>query len=497
MSSDDRLVCNACQFTVRTSEERASHYRGEWHRYNVKRRCAGLAPMAASAFAAQLSAMASERERAQAQAAGLLPRVRSKCAVCGRAFSSKASFDAHLLSRKHLKLERGQLELMQQREQSDGAEEVEDEDDGQHDVRGDSDAAAVERNDFDECQDHEHDDEEEQEGEEEEKKDASPQDRHFNPQLSSPSSSSASSSFSSGDPLVTATATLSLSPSPSSASTSPSSTAALSLPSSHGPAPASTLVSPADYNGYALRPGEAPVAFLSCLFCPQLLPSLPDCLSHMHRLHGFFVPFAAQLSSAEALLVYLGEKVGIGHCCVYCSQRFSSTQAARQHMREKSHAKMRLDTEDDEDEYSDFFDFDTAAAADSAGLPGAEGGEKAARRTPASISDAGELLLSDGSTIGHRQYAQVYNQHVRVHVERESVQAYHDGIGVLVRTADGPRGQQQLVAASAAARGLRGNEKDSGKRYRESWVQKNERRLALKTGMRANTQMHYRPQVQF
>ena len=259
-----------------------------------------------------------------------------------------------------------------------------------------------------------------------------------------------------------------------------------------------------EYNGYALQSGEAPIPFLSCLFCPLSFPSLPVCLSHMHRLHGFFVPFAAQLSSAEALLVYLGEKVGIGHCCVHCSQRFSSTQAARQHMREKSHAKMRLDTEEDEDEYSDFFDFDAAeaaAAADGLGEDGAEtgaeAGEKAARRTLASISDAGELLLSDGSTIGHRQYAHVYNQHVRVHVERESVQAYHDGIGVLVRSSDGPRGQQQLVAASAAARGVRGNEKDSGKRYRESWVQKNERRLALKTGMRANTQMHYRPQVQF
>ena len=457
MSTSERLVCNACSFTIRTSDERQTHYKSEWHRYNVKRRCAGLAPIPSSTFSSQLSLL----QQQQAQQAGLAPKVRTKCNTCGKAFNSKASFDAHLLSKKHQKMERdGQAD-----------EEEEDEDDDEEGERqGEAQVQTVE------------DDEmrggeiarDEEKGEEHKESDAA----------ISATASPHPSTFSDADRLVAATADLSLSSFPS------------------APAPA-----PAEYDGYTLQAGEVPIPLLSCLFCPSAFPTVSASVSHMHKQHGFFLPFLPQLASLDGLLTYIGEKVGIGHCCVYCSQRFSSTAAAQQHMREKSHAKMRLDTEEDEEEYSDYYDFDQEQEGGGQGVQKegegegegkkgkGEGGEKrAGRRGLVGVSDAGELLMSDGSTIGHRQYAHVYSQHVRVKVEKDSVTANFEG------RAAGHSHDKQLITGSTGTLAVRaggGVAKDSGKRYRESWVRKNERRLHLAIGMRANIQMHYRPQVQF
>lgn len=38
----EQIFCNACSYGIDDPVVRASHYKTEWHRYNVKRRCAGL-----------------------------------------------------------------------------------------------------------------------------------------------------------------------------------------------------------------------------------------------------------------------------------------------------------------------------------------------------------------------------------------------------------------------------------------------------------------------
>jgi pre-60S factor REI1 len=250
------------------------------------------------------------------------------------------------------------------------------------------------------------------------------------------------------------------------------------------------------YDGYELQPGEAPIPLLSCLYCTLTFDSVPSSLSHMHRDHGFFIPFPSHLSSVESLLRYLGEKVGIGHCCVYCSARFGSTQAVRQHMREKSHAKLRLDSEEDEEEYTDYYDFEQETegqqAAGEDGTATAAAAAEAGRRRLAGISDSGELLMTDGSTIGHRQYARVYQQHVRLVPQPPTPhQQPQEQLG--------RRRGGELVATGAAGAlvAVKGGVRDTGKRYRESWVRKNERRLSLKVGQRNNMQAHYRAQVLF
>ena len=432
MSDADRLVCNSCQFAIRTQDDRQTHYKSEWHRYNVKRRCAGLPPFSLPTFTEQLSTLQQRRDAA-AQAGGGGVKVRVKCEVCGKVFASKASYDSHLLSKKHIKMT----------EQQGADADVVEEDEAAADEAGSEDWDMVEHK-------------------EDEVKD------NTTPQLLEEKQAPPPAAIDSS--LASATAQLSLSATPTSSA----------VDDEKGLSTEST-----EYDGYTLQAGESPIPLLSCLFCSQTFSTLSDSTSHMHRQHGFFIPFPSQLASVDGLVQYLGEKVGIGHCCVYCSARYGSTSAVRQHMREKSHCKVRLDSEEDEEEYADYYDF---GVADKAG----EGEARSGRRL-VGMTDAGELLMTDGSTIGHRQYQRVYQQNVRVRDEQED----EPQAAIEAGAADETGTAVVATDMKGGALILHGGEKDSGRRYRESWVRKNERRLALKIGMRNNLQKHYVPQVQF
>ncbi|RKP20231.1 hypothetical protein ROZALSC1DRAFT_12970 [Rozella allomycis CSF55] len=45
------FTCISCQVVFGTPEEQRTHHRTEWHRYNLKRKCAGLPPVTAENFA--------------------------------------------------------------------------------------------------------------------------------------------------------------------------------------------------------------------------------------------------------------------------------------------------------------------------------------------------------------------------------------------------------------------------------------------------------------
>jgi pre-60S factor REI1 len=51
----DSIFCNACQLTVSLQEKNA-HYGTEWHRYNVKRKCASLPPVPRALFESKVAA---------------------------------------------------------------------------------------------------------------------------------------------------------------------------------------------------------------------------------------------------------------------------------------------------------------------------------------------------------------------------------------------------------------------------------------------------------
>lgn len=45
-----QFTCLACQIAFETADEQRSHYRSDWHRYNLKRKVAGVAPVSESEF---------------------------------------------------------------------------------------------------------------------------------------------------------------------------------------------------------------------------------------------------------------------------------------------------------------------------------------------------------------------------------------------------------------------------------------------------------------
>ncbi|CAI5511962.1 unnamed protein product [Closterium sp. Naga37s-1] len=104
-----------------------------------------------------------------------------------------------------------------------------------------------------------------------------------------------------------------------------------------------------------------------CFFCDKKNKGgVDECVEHMHRHHGFFIPDMEFLTDLQGMLQYLAAKVTQGRMCLWCddrSKQFSSVEAVRAHMEAKSHAKLRYGDGSGvaEEELEDFYDFSTRA----------------------------------------------------------------------------------------------------------------------------------------
>lgn len=98
---------------------------------------------------------------------------------------------------------------------------------------------------------------------------------------------------------------------------------------------------------------------LECLFSGHLSATPEENAEYMYMNYGFFIPDVEYLVDLPGLLSYLGDKVGVGFCCVYCHRVFESVQAARQHMLAAGHCKIVYGDDDDEEagEFDEFYDF--------------------------------------------------------------------------------------------------------------------------------------------
>lgn len=98
----------------------------------------------------------------------------------------------------------------------------------------------------------------------------------------------------------------------------------------------------------------------TCLFCSHQSASIDANFEHMFKSHSFYVPERAFLFDPTGLLLYLGEKLAVGNVCLYCEGEFGSLQAVRGHMKDKSHQKIRYETDVDRAEFADYYDFSTS-----------------------------------------------------------------------------------------------------------------------------------------
>ncbi|KAJ4913637.1 Zinc finger protein 622 [Raphanus sativus] len=91
------LTCNACNMEFENEAERKLHYSSDWHRYNLKRKVAGVPGVTEELFEARQSALALEKKGKSDEAPMLYT-----CGACGKGYRSSKAHEQHLKSRSHV-----------------------------------------------------------------------------------------------------------------------------------------------------------------------------------------------------------------------------------------------------------------------------------------------------------------------------------------------------------------------------------------------------------
>ncbi|XP_073144709.1 cytoplasmic 60S subunit biogenesis factor REI1 homolog 1 [Henckelia pumila] len=278
------LTCNACNKEFLDDAEQKLHYKSEWHRYNLKRKVAGVPGVTETLFLARQSALAEENKKSDET-----PLLYS-CGLCGKGYRSSKAHEQHLKSKSH---------LLRASEWTTGNDEVSTIIKPlpriskvllHHTVQEDEDSEDSEWEEVDDL-------EEDLAGE-------------------------ASDSL----------AKLRVSESPDDGDM--------------------------DEDDYELNP-------TSCFMCDLEHDSVENCMVHMHKKHGFFIPDTEYLKDPKGLLTYLSLKVKRDFMCLYCNERchpFSSIEAVRKHMEAKSHCKVHYGdgSEEEEAELEVFYDYSSS-----------------------------------------------------------------------------------------------------------------------------------------
>ncbi|EAU91378.1 cytoplasmic protein [Coprinopsis cinerea okayama7 len=88
------FTCLSCSIAFLSAEEQRLHYRSDHHRYNMKRRVAGLPPISATLFNQRVL------ERKTETAITTTPKSMT-CEICNKVYTSENTYKSHLQSKKH------------------------------------------------------------------------------------------------------------------------------------------------------------------------------------------------------------------------------------------------------------------------------------------------------------------------------------------------------------------------------------------------------------
>ena len=89
------FTCITCRVAFRDAEIQRSHYKTDWHRYNLKRKVAELPPVTAEVFQEKIVAQKEAAANAGAESKCQI------CDVCKKRFTSANSYNSHLRSKRH------------------------------------------------------------------------------------------------------------------------------------------------------------------------------------------------------------------------------------------------------------------------------------------------------------------------------------------------------------------------------------------------------------
>ncbi|CAI9094823.1 OLC1v1030623C1 [Oldenlandia corymbosa var. corymbosa] len=90
------LTCNSCNKEFEDESEQKLHYKSEWHRYNLKRKVAGVPGVTEALFLARQTALAEEKKSINET-----PTLYS-CGLCGKDYRSAKAHAQHIKSKNHV-----------------------------------------------------------------------------------------------------------------------------------------------------------------------------------------------------------------------------------------------------------------------------------------------------------------------------------------------------------------------------------------------------------
>ncbi|KAJ2339333.1 pre-60S factor rei1 [Coemansia sp. RSA 2673] len=419
------FTCIACQVAFYSAEQQRTHYRSDWHRYNLKRKVADLPPVTAESFAQRVISQ-------QAKAVENTKRAEfsADCSVCKKTYGTENSFNNHLNSKKHKETEARMVRRMQEDEDVRAEQEAIAEsiaaavdvagqtEDPSANQAGDQQPRVLKASDFP-ISDIESDDE--ASVEKVEAGEQSPMDVEQGDVADDSDSVRRKEERAIKKQLYQATT--------------------------------EEEVVKLLEKKKAAAPRLSPDS--DCIFCPHQSDSFESNMEHMSFAHSLFVPDLEYVVDLRGLIKYLADKVSVANVCLHCNGRgraLQSLEAVRRHMLDKGHTKIAYETEIDILEISDFYDFsstypdaDEEENADMQLDLVKSGGRQAMPTASRLEEEEGELVLPSGVRIGHRSLQRYYKQTIpSEQPEKESVFIHK----MLTNYANNPEYNNQLIQSS-------------------------------------------------
>jgi len=103
-TSTTSLTCISCRLSFKDPEEQKSHYKSDFHRFNLKRKVANLPPVDEQQFGKKVQNLRDQEKNSENSQSFF-------CEVCSKSYSSSNSYSDHLKSKKHLENSKSNPEL--------------------------------------------------------------------------------------------------------------------------------------------------------------------------------------------------------------------------------------------------------------------------------------------------------------------------------------------------------------------------------------------------
>ncbi|KAL8803678.1 MAG: hypothetical protein Q9223_006090 [Gallowayella weberi] len=298
-----QFTCNSCQVAFRNNDLQRTHMRGDWHRYNLKRRVASLPPLSSEIFAEKVLTAQATSSAAAAKAS-----FEKQCEACQKTYYSENAYQNHLGSQKH----RLRLVALQK---GDPTKDLESES---------VISSAVSLGD------------------------------PIDPTPTESIDPEAEAEFSKVIDGIKETKLEdrdAVSRRPSRPHHS-----ANEVRAEHPLSPGAE-VTPTPSRPRSPNHTKTTAPLKQCLFCNYESPTFKLSVLHMTRYHGLFIPEQPYLVDLEGLIAYLHGKISEDHECLYCHKIKGSTESIQTHMRDKGHCMIAYTSETEMIDVGHFYDF--------------------------------------------------------------------------------------------------------------------------------------------